>query len=215
MIPSRSSQSLAPNKLAGLRYAGVIVAIGLVWGGLTSLGQTYLPTPYIQAANSFSVWLLAAFLVGLLATSVWRAVIGGLVTLILADVAFYLGMYLQFGVIGSWAGDSYMLLGVTIFGPVLGIAGLLVRFQTRWQVPAIAIVAGLFLSEALYRFFLDSGAEKGFSESWWIFLVLGVASAILMLRRIRTAPIQFLSVIPITAAYYFGLTVAVPFILSY
>lgn len=195
------------------RLPGLIVA-GLVWGLLTSLGQTCLPEPLVQLTNCYSVWLIIAYFVGYLSVTGGLAAVAGLLSVLAADVGFYVGMWAQFGIIGSWTGDTYYMIGALMFGPLLGLGGYLFKTRSRWATYGVALMASLFFSEAFYRLGKTDMVAAGFSDGWYVFLVLGVGFLLATLPRTRHRPLPLLSIIPLTAFAYIGVALVLPVVLS-
>lgn len=195
------------------RLPGLISA-GLVWGLLTSLGQTYLPEPLVQLTNCYSVWLIIAYFVGYLSATGGLAAVAGLLSVLAADVGFYIGMWAQFGIIGSWTGDTYYMIGALMFGPLLGLAGYLFKTRSRWATYGVALMASLFFSEAFYRLGKTDIVAAGFSDGWYVFVILGVGFLLATLPRTRHQPLPLLSIIPLTAFAYVGVALVLPVVLS-
>ncbi|TFD68770.1 hypothetical protein E3T47_02020 [Cryobacterium ruanii] len=186
----------------------------MVWGLLTSLGQTYLPEPLVQLTNCYSGWLIIAYFVGYLSVTGGLAAVTGLLSVLAADVGFYTGMWVQFGIIGSWTGDTYYMIGALMFGPLLGLAGYLFKTRSRWATYGVALMASLFFSEALYRLSKTDVVTSGFSDGWYVFAILGVGFLLATLPRTRHQPLPLLSIIPLTAFAFVGVALVLPVVLS-
>ena len=199
---------------AGVWRLPGLVSAGLVWGLLTSLGQTYLPEPLVQLTNCYSAWLIIAYFVGYLSVTSGLAAVAGLLAVLDADVGFYVGMWAQFGTIGSWTGDTYYMIGALMFGPLLGLAGYLFTTRSRWATYGVALMASLFFSEALYRLSKTDVVTAGFSDGWYVFAVLGLGLLLATLPRTRHRPLPLLSIIPLTALAFVGVAIVLPFVLS-
>lgn len=195
-------------RLAGLSSAGV------VWGLLTSLGQTYLPEPLVQVTNCYSVWLIIAYFVGYLSVTSVVAALAGFLSILAAGVGFYIGMWAQFGIIGSWTGDTYYMIGALMFGPLLGLAGYLFKTRSRWATYGVALMASLFFSEAFYRLSKTDIVAAGFSDGWYVFVILGVGFLLATLPRTRRQLLPLFSIIPLTALAYVGAIFVLPVVLS-
>ena len=71
---------------AGLGRLTGLLSAGLIWGFLTSLGQTYLPEPLVQLTNCYSVWLFISYFVDYLSVTGGLATVAGLLSVLAADV---------------------------------------------------------------------------------------------------------------------------------
>lgn len=129
--------------------AGVL---GVALGVATSFGQTYLPNPVSQLANSFSVWLLVSFIFGVFSARHYQALAGGGLLQVAALFGYYLTANLRFDSgHGSTGVLLFWLVGGVLGGPVLGLAGHLYR-SNRMAVLALSAITVVILSEALYMF---------------------------------------------------------------
>lgn len=185
-----------------------VAVIGLAIGLLTSLGQTYLPEPAVQLANSAAIWLTASYLAGWVCGTRAGSLVAGFVVLLLADVAFYIGMFLQFGIVGSWEGDGYYLVAGVIAGPILGLAGRVTRGRGRWAGVAAGVLAAVYVAEALYR--LTSSVVGGFSAGWPLVAAGGVAVLLVTLPWTRRHPLGLLATPLLAAAAAAGLIWILP-----
>lgn len=187
----------------------ITLVTGLLTGALTSLGQTWLPEPLVQFANSLAVWLLASFFVGWWAVAAAGAGVAGFAVLVIADVAFYLGMYLQFGIVGSWAGDLAYLLGGLVAGPAFGVAGFVTRSRSRYAGVGAALLGAVFLAEAGLR--ATSGViTSGYASGWPLFAGAGVLAIVVTLPWTRKHPLGLLAAIPCAVLGLVGLTIVIP-----
>jgi hypothetical protein len=127
----------------------IVVAVGLVAGALGALGQGYLDGTLEAFFNSLSTWLVAPFVVGMLAATRREAAIAGLAT-----CAFQLAGY--YVVAPIWGFESsaslvaFWFASALVGGPVFGAAGHLVR--TGVPGLGIAVLAGAFVAEGLYAY---------------------------------------------------------------
>lgn len=146
-------------------WSRVLVAagVGLLTGALTQLGQSALPDGWSQAANSLSVWLLVAFLLGAaMPTNRWAAA-AGVIGLAGALVGYYGVVELRFGYGGSTGSLLFWGIGALVGGPVFGVAGRTWRADAdhRRRAAAIGLLAAVFIAEGLYLVPLLSDPRVG------------------------------------------------------
>ena len=128
------------------------VGAGLVAGALSSLGRAHLDGTLDAFANSVSTWLVAPFLIGMLAPSRRSAAVAGLVTCACQIAGYYLVDYLQ-GVRTTGSLIAFWTACAVVGGPVFGIAGQLWRTAApRLKGLGMAALAGVFVAEGLYAF---------------------------------------------------------------
>lgn len=105
-----------------VRRGGVIVAVGLLLGVLTQLGQGLLPDGVSQLANAISPWLTVAFLLGATMPDVRSAAVAGIAALALALVGYYAMVQLRFGYGGSTTSlivwSTAAIAGGAVYGPL-------------------------------------------------------------------------------------------------
>ena len=141
-----------------------VILFGLLVGTATSFGQTYLPGPFEQFANSFSVWLLCSFLVGYkIAGYKWAAVSGALVQL-MALAGYYTTSQVRFD--SGFAATSYTLMwfvGGLTAGPAIALAGVICRRRKdKYYWAAAGCMTLLFFLEAVWMFEALQYTAKGF-----------------------------------------------------
>lgn len=159
--------------------AVVILVIGLATGALTLVGQKYLPNGLSQFANSYSMWLAAAFLAGMFVRRESWAWAGGPAVELLALVGYYVT---SFAVLGETADDYlhatlFWVIGGILAGPFLGGAGYAWRRRRGWApLAACSLLSGMFLSEGFYV------AGKLDYDIGYAFMVIGVAIALVLPR---------------------------------
>jgi hypothetical protein len=155
------------------------VGAGLAAGALSSLGRAHLDGTLDAFANSISTWLLAPFLIGMLAPS-WRgAALAGLVACASQIAGYYLVDALQ-GLRSAGSLIAFWTACAVVGGPVFGIAGQL------WQAAAprlkglgMAALAAVFVAEGLYAF----GHEQHRYLAGALWVGLGGALALLAARE--------------------------------
>lgn len=121
----------------------VAIAVGLVAGALSALGQG---GPVDALANSISTWLVAPFVVGTVANSRGTAAAGGVATCAFQLVGYYLiaPERATGGLVAFWT------LCAVVGGPLFGFAGHVWRNEARGF--GMAVLAGVFIAEGAYAY---------------------------------------------------------------
>jgi len=169
-----------------LRSSAIVVLGGLVLGGLTSFGQTYLPAPFTQLANSYSVWLFGSFVAGWALSSWAWALLGGVGLQLFALAGYYAVTTLRFNAgTGGWTGNAIWLAGAVCAGPLVGLAGQSLRTRyPRWQaLLGTGGMAVLFLSEAAHNTFVLHYRSEGVCFA--VVTIVFMAAVLPLLRRSR------------------------------
>ena len=167
--------------------AAAALLIGTVLGGLTDVGQIWLPWIASSLANSGGSWVLVSFLVALAAGSAARAVAGGGLSLLGLVIGYYLTAA-ERGVAFSPAAVRFWVVAAVMIGPAVGLAAAWVRYGTPWRVAVGAgVVGGLLVGEGVYglRFIYHST-----SSVYWgaqILVGLGLVLGLLAWRARRPA----------------------------
>ncbi|HUP83009.1 MAG TPA: DUF6518 family protein [Candidatus Limnocylindria bacterium] len=170
----------------------IAVAAGVALGSFSVFSDYFLSNPWAIAGNVAGTWVVVAFLVGAFAMkgAARDGALGGLVALLAADIAYYVGTSVAWDMVGL----SRLLPGVitwgvvsVVAGPIAGGAGAVWRrksFRGRsdWWLAATAIgvLAGPLVAEGLYMAWLFSGevaAFAGFAE-----LAIGLVLPVWLLR---------------------------------
>ncbi|WP_046469037.1 DUF6518 family protein [Allosalinactinospora lopnorensis] len=138
---TRENEVAVENNLkSAVSHCVIISSIGVAAGALTSYGQTYLPEPFTQLANSYSVWLTFSFVYGLLAPSKRFAVPGGIVVQMLAIAGYYLVSELRFDAgTGGLETNLVWLFGGLLVGPAAGLAGYWARTKRELGPYALGV----------------------------------------------------------------------------
>jgi hypothetical protein len=135
-----------------LKDTALVIIIGIFIGLLTSFGQTYIPAPFTQLANSYSVWLFASFIIGYVTKSYWTAGIGGAVVQYIAIAVYYVISAIRFDSGFMISSNIVWLIGGTVAGPIIGVLAYALRHEERLRAYAIPALTSLFLSESVYQF---------------------------------------------------------------
>ncbi|CAN5410543.1 hypothetical protein BH09PAT4_BH09PAT4_01700 [soil metagenome] len=176
----------------------ITITLGVVLGLFTSFGQTYLPDPFTQLANSYSVWLLFAFICGLFMSRFRWALLSGAVVQYVALATYYSLLHIRFSD-GSFniSSNVIWLIGGTLVGPLASLAGKLYSVRSKWSVYALSFIVGLILSESLYQFIRLKYVGEGL-----VFLVLSLAVAAVLLWDYQSRVKVILPTIIVTATTY-------------
>jgi hypothetical protein len=163
----------------------VVVLVGsVVLGGLTSVGQTYLPAWASSFSNSAGGWTILAFLL------VWASRVHPLLGAALGAVAF-VGLNEGYGVVSAWRGHFYAEPFTSIWtgiglavGPLVGASASVARYGTPlWRALAVTPLCAVLLGEGLWALFTI--ADTTSPVYWVIEIVLSVLVMALMLWRTR------------------------------
>jgi hypothetical protein len=178
----------------------ITIALGVLLGLFTSFGQTYLPDPFKQLANSYSVWLLFAFICGLSMSRYRWALLSGAVVQYVALATYYVLIHIRFSD-GSFniSSNVIWLVGGTLVGPLASLAGKLYSVRSKWSAYALSYIVGLILSESLYQFMRLQYVGEGL-----VFLVLSLAVAAVLLWNYQPRVKIILPTIIVTATTYIG-----------
>jgi Family of unknown function (DUF6518) len=174
-------------------------AAGIVLGGVSLI-------PYFGTAgvthylgNSAAIWLAAAFAVGTVAGTRWRAAIAGVLTLLITLEAFAVGTQILYGtpqngwvpvvrILGLWA------IPAVAGGSIYGVLGWFWGTGTPARRGLAAAAAGAaFLAEAGYTLLRSYPGADGTAA---LAAALG-AAAILALARGRRARLAAISWLPV------------------
>jgi hypothetical protein len=162
----------------------IVAAAGLVLGGLTSFGQTYLGE-LGSLANSIGGWTMLTFLI------VWAVRSKPLLGAVLGVVAFQ-ALNEGYGIVSAWRGFFYSepfgnvwtLVGIPA-GLVFGAAAGFVRTGTKEQrMLGTALLSALLLADGLWS--LVRVGETTGPAYWIVQIVLG--AAFLAIAAARTRP---------------------------
>jgi len=171
-----STPRVAPLRARWLRPTAsfLLAALGAVAvGGLTSLGQQYLPEWLSSFANSAGGWAMLAFAL------VWLSRARPVAGAVLGAVAFLL-MVEGYGVVSAWRGHFYadplssIWTGVALVaGPVLGLSAAVARHGSRlWSALAVVPLSAVLLGEGVWALVRISDTTS--PVYWTVEIVLSV-----------------------------------------
>jgi hypothetical protein len=180
MTTTRTSSPVrlrAPASVArGLRDAALVVAVGLVVGALTSVGQTYLGGALNAFVNSASAWLIAPFIVGAVMPTRRTAAAAGLATALAQLLGYYACAHLR----GYPSGGSIVAFWgacALIGGPLFGAGGHLWRSGSpRVAGLGSTLLPAAFLAEGLWVYL----QELHYYATAALWIGIGVTLAVLL-----------------------------------
>lgn len=181
--------------MTGATRVGLIVAVGLLVGVATQIGQNLLPDGVSHAANSISPWLLVAFVLGSRMPDRLWAALAGFGALAVALVGYYAMVQLRFGFGGSTGALVLWGIGAIVGGPVFGVAGWTWRFESGWRrAAAIGLLAAVAIAEGGYLIAILPEASVGAA-----FILVGLCVPLVLGRTMRERGRAYLAVIPALA----------------
>jgi len=153
----------------------VAVAAGLGFGAFGALGQAYFEGPLEALANSISTWLVAAFVVGTLATSGRTAALAGFTACAFQLLGYY-AVNLVRDVGTTSALVTFWSACAVVGGPLFGLAGHTWRSgPSPLRGLGMAALAGAFVAEGLYAYALQ--LDRYLTGALWVAIGLGLALA--------------------------------------
>ncbi|RAY16550.1 hypothetical protein DPM19_04085 [Actinomadura craniellae] len=176
------------------RVVAWAIGAGLAVGVLTNIGQGLLPGVWNQFVNSGAVWVVAAFVTGLLLPGRGRwTVIAGVGTQAGAVVGYYGYAELVRDGMGDLYAPAVWLAAALVAGPIFATAGSWTRGDRRSRrVLGAAVLGGVFLMEAIrYQWVLEYTAEAG------VFAALGLLLPLLPGRTGRDRWQSVLAALPL------------------
>lgn len=178
----------------------LILLFGFGLGIFTSFGQTYLPEPFDQLANSYSVWLLFSFVCGMLLSRYRWALLAGALIQYMALATYYVLLHIRFPDAGfNTSSNIIWLVGGTLVGPVAGFCGRAYAYKSKYSTYALSFIIAVTLSEALFIFIQLRYVGEGL-----VFLALAAVLAILLLRDYSQRLQTIVPIIVLTSLAYVG-----------
>jgi hypothetical protein len=172
----------------------LVIAVGLVTGVLTLLGQAIFDGDWNRLVNSGAIWVTVAFALGAVMHSDREAAVAGTAALVLALVGYHLAASAAETPLGSsalviWTGTAI------VGGPVFGIAGRRWRADTgRPRLVAIALLGAVFVAEGAFTLWAVPDLWRAGS----IEVVLGIALPVLLGRDRRERATALALLVPLT-----------------
>ncbi|MBM7503768.1 DUF6518 family protein [Agromyces aurantiacus] len=179
-----------------------VAAIAFALGGLTSVGQTFLPEDAASLANSTAGWTApTALLVFSTARSFREAIPAGVVS--------FVALTLGYAVVSTLRGfpfdpTTWAVIGV-LAGPVIGAAAFALRRGRMAAAVGGGLLAGVLIGEGVYG--LTVVAATTSPVFWWASIVLGgVLVFVVAARRLRDirSTMVIISAAAVTAASFVG-----------
>ena len=151
------------------------VAAGLGFGALSAFGQARLDGTLEAFPNSISTWLLAPFLVGMLASTRRDAMLAGVLACAFELAGYYAVNAAQ--AIGTTAAlVGFWTACAVVGGPLFGAAGQLWRTgEPRRRGLGLAALAGVFVAEGAYAFAHQE--QRYLAGALWIAIGLALVLA--------------------------------------
>lgn len=162
----------------------VVVPGALIFGGLTSFAQTYLPLPLVSFANSAGGWTMLCFLLVWLSRA--RPLLAGLL-----GVAALLALTEGYAAVSLWRGYFYAepfstvwTLVALLAGPVIGLGAALCRHGSLlWRVLGVTPLSAVLLGDGVRG--LLTVADTTTPVYWTIEIVLSVTFLAVAVGRSR------------------------------
>lgn len=165
-----------------LRAVSVAVIGAMLIGGLTSVGQQYLPDWINSLANSVGGWTMLSFLLVWLgrAKPLLAALLGVLVFVLLTE---------SYSVVSEWRGfddgdpfTSIWTMVSLVAGPVLGVSAGLVRHAPGvWRALGVTPLSAVLLGEGIWA--LNTIADTTSAVYWFLEILLSIAFLVAAILR--------------------------------
>lgn len=176
-----------------MRNLGWLALLGVGLGTFSVVGDT---VPFLAApANAIGPWIVVAFAAGIVAGRPRPGAVAGAGVLVLAVVAYYVGVRMVWGeaFVDPLRATAVWGAVAVLVGAPLGLAGgAWAGGEGRWRVPSVALLSGLLLAEAITRFVevegwtgIDFGRTS--LQVWAYDTIAAVLAPILLLERPRWA----------------------------
>jgi hypothetical protein len=174
--------STAPAWRSGLAALVVVVVGAAIVGGLTPIGQRYLPDALRSFANSAGAWTALTFgLVYLSRARTWLAAVLGAVSFVVMNETYGVVSNLRGSFYSAPFGNVFALVAV-VAGPAVGLAASLLRSSDpRWRATGSAVPAAVLIGEGVYGLTLI--ADTTSPVYWWLQIAAGTVIASLVPHR--------------------------------
>lgn len=183
---------------------GVVVALSLLLGGLTSYAQGFLPSAVASFANSASGWTLITVVLVF-----WSRVRPGGAALLGASsfVLLVLGYTVAAGMRGYTYHPTTFLVVAVVAGPVVGVASSWLRAAPVRAAIGTAVLAGIGIGETVYGLTVIGSTT---AATYWV-AIGTVASALL----VGMVAVRVRDTLPATLAVAGTAVAATAFVLAY
>ncbi len=169
-----------------LKLIMITASVGVLLGVFTSFGQSILPPPFTQLANSYSMWLIFSFGVGyvLKSHSLIAVAIAGAAIQYLAILLYFIVSAVRFDMAYTMAdliaANLIWIIGGTLVGPVAAVAGRNAANRTKLINVSVGFMAGLIVSEAGYQFL-----KLGYGGEGVVFTVVALIFLLVMYYLVK------------------------------
>jgi hypothetical protein len=159
----------------------VSAAMGLLFGALTELGQTYLPEWLHSLANSGSPWVLLAVGLALPSRTRRSAAVAGSLALAGLEIGYVaLADVRHFPSAPTTV--TFWLLAAAVFGPLAGLVAYSLRARTApWNALGGGLLAGILSGEGLAAYL---SVRDTTSPGYWVAqTAVGMVIVVIVGRR--------------------------------
>lgn len=184
VVPARLTPSWWYRESVTSSLRAVVIAVigAALIGGLTSVGQLYLPAWINSLANSVGGWTMLSFLL------VWLGRARPLLAAFLGVVVFIL-LTEAYSVVTEWRGfddgdpfTSIWTVAALVAGPVLGVSAALVRHAPPlWRALGVTPLSAVLLAEGIWA--LNTIVDTTSPIYWTLEVVLAVVFIVAALLR--------------------------------
>ena len=171
----------------GLRFPSALAVAaggGLALGGLTQVGQSFLPSWLSSLANSGAPWVLIAFGLAFFSRTAWAAAVAGAVALAGLEIGYVIVAALR-DFPSALTTVIFWLVAAVAFGPPAGLGAYFLRVRKApWDALGGGLLAGIVAGEGLVAFLTVRDTT---SPGYWIAQLVGAVLAVLVGRRTGSA----------------------------
>jgi hypothetical protein len=167
--------------LAPMASSATAAVVGLLFGALTELGQTYLPEWLHSLTNSAAPWLTIAVGAALVCRTPRSAAVAGMLALAGLEIGYVaLGELRHFPSASTTV--AFWLLAAVVFGPLAGLIAYSLRAgQAPWNAIGGGLLAGIVSGEGLAAYLTVRDTT---SPGYWIAqMTVGMAGLAIVGRR--------------------------------
>jgi Family of unknown function (DUF6518) len=128
----------------------LVVAAGAIFGAASIYPYYFVPGPAHILGNSAAIWLLLAFLIGIVAGRPLRSAVAGTMLLVALVATFFAISHLLYSSVHVARLTVFWLCTALIGGPFFGLSGAAWRSgDPLWRGVTAALVGSAFVSEAI------------------------------------------------------------------